>query len=1732
MPCVSSRLRLAKSLLAGLTLASSAVQAFSAPPPPGQFKAVGTFRDIGLVLTSLVGPGPAPGSQRVYASLAYYAGTADLLSIDPETGKTTVLQNPIPGQGAIWAMALGPDGNIYIGTSPGAHLLKLDTARETLVDLGVPARGETYIWAMALGADNRIYAGTYPNCKLVRYDPANGALADLGRLDPTQQYAHSLAATSDGFLYAGIGSTVAKVVAYQISSGTMQQILPPQAQLIGFGNAFVGLNGVVYATSPQFDYTLSGWQATQIPPTLVHAPAVRTALSDARVASLAVEKGALILHIQHPGANDDVSLALDYGGQPNQLFRIAMGPDGLLYGSGAMPSDLARIQFDGTIDVIGSLGSGEAYSMLPFGSNLLFATYADISPLISYTPGQPFSTAPHSKNPQLVTIPGYDGCGRPLAMVAGEDGLVYVGAQAGYGKLTGPLIVWNPHNGTATQFPLIANQGVVSLAASNHLIIGGTTIIGGLGSTPVARDAELFIWDPVSSQMTATAVPVAGAQTITDLVAAPNGLVYGFAGTTLFEFDPSLGTVLRTMHEPLPGLIPNSVDVDKAGRIWGLSTKGVFIIDTGELQVTTISTAPGPITGGFALSGETLYFVSGPAIQSYGLAGTLSSSITVSSSSTGPSLQTPVTLTAVMAAPANVIPTGQITFSSNGTALGTSTLDQGHASLTIRTLPLGLNHVSASYAGDWYFAPASSASIDVSNRASPQLTVNSSTNVAMQGTALTFTVTILSGINQPAPSGTVQFFDESTPLGAPAPLSGGQATFSTPSLPAGLHTINATYSGDNIYLPANASMTQTISMPVAVTPVLGNLVQDYDGNPKAVSVQGPAYSAVYTGIAPTVYAASTQPPPNPGSYQVVVTTKDPNFVGTATGTLTIRPISAGLDLALESGSPSPSPYGTLLYFDLTTVATPRCPTGTVAFYVDYAGGGSTPAKTVTLAANNCRQPVVFSTATMTPTGPGAPHLISAVYSGDAYFNAMTSNVVPAGVVPDGTAVTLATSGTAVYVGDTVKFTAMVSTSNLVGIGAQRLSGSVNINEVTLDGHGNVTGTVAMLATAVLSASAPYSAKFNVPILQAGVHHVQAVFVNAGGLFMGSSSAVALQTVNLIAPTIAWEPAAASIGYGTPLGSAQLNATAADAHKGRDLSSQGTFTYNSPLGTVLPAGTKNVTVTFTPKNSNTYAIQTATVTINVAPATLTVTADNRARAYHVDNPALTFRYSGFAKGETPAVLATAPACTTTATPTSPAGTYGITCSGGAAANYAFRYVSGTLTINRADQQALLLTAFPTAPQPYQATFTISVRGGSGTGAMTFSGDSVCSVVANQPATGASVKMTNGTGTCSITVRKAADTNYLGASVTQSVTARKIAPTLTFTGAPASAALNSRFVLSASSNASPNPTITSSGACSLSGKTVTASAGPGTCSLRATWPADANYLSASATQSTSVRGPASLVDPVPGSRLTGPSVKFSWSAGGGATVYRLYLGSTLGAHDIYTGPQVAGTYVAVTGIPTYGVNVYARLYALVSGVWITKDFTYTEAGSPVPPSLTSPSPGIKLSGSSVPFTWNPGHGANVFLLRLGTTRGAQDIYNGPQITGASAAISGIPAYGVPVHARLYYWVNGISSYLDYTYTEAGSPILPSLTNPSPGSRLSGPSATFTWDPGHGANRFLLRVGTTRGGQDIYNGPQTTGTTAAVSGIPAKGFRVYARLYYWVTGVSSYVDYTYTAAASSAR
>ncbi len=90
---------------------------------------------------------------------------------------------------------------------------------------------------------------------------------------------------------------------------------------------------------------------------------------------------------------------------------------------------------------------------------------------------------------------------------------------------------------------------------------------------------------------------------------------------------------------------------------------------------------------------------------------------------------------------------------------------------------------------------------------------------------------------------------------------------------------------------------------------------------------------------------------------------------------------------------------------------------------------------------------------------------------------------------------------------------------------------------------------------------------------------------------------------------------------------------------------------------------------------------ATATLTVNPATLTVTADNASRLFGAANPPLTATITGFVNGDTSAVVSGSPSCTTTAQRWSPAGTYPVTCAQGSlsAANYTSTFKPGTLTV---------------------------------------------------------------------------------------------------------------------------------------------------------------------------------------------------------------------------------------------------------------------------------------------------------------------------------------------------------------------------------------------------------------------------------------------------------------------
>jgi len=95
-------------------------------------------------------------------------------------------------------------------------------------------------------------------------------------------------------------------------------------------------------------------------------------------------------------------------------------------------------------------------------------------------------------------------------------------------------------------------------------------------------------------------------------------------------------------------------------------------------------------------------------------------------------------------------------------------------------------------------------------------TTNLSTNLIVSGLNVTMTTNV-SSTTSGTPTGTVNFFDNGSPLGSVI-LSNGVATYSTTTLPVGTNVISTIYSGDINFTPSSASGASGVTT-VTVTPL-------------------------------------------------------------------------------------------------------------------------------------------------------------------------------------------------------------------------------------------------------------------------------------------------------------------------------------------------------------------------------------------------------------------------------------------------------------------------------------------------------------------------------------------------------------------------------------------------------------------------------------------------------------------------------------------------------------------------------------------------------------------------------------------------------------------------------------------------------------------------------------------------------------------------------------------------
>lgn len=578
------------------------------------------FEDIGIPVTKaglmgyIVGPDEDGETTKLYFNFNQDGAPLFLVQVDPDTGEARQFNAP-KGPGA-WAFIVGPDKKIYLGTWGGGLILRFDPARpdEGIQVVGRPSETETYIWMYTIGKDGKLYGCTYPNAKLISYNPRTDKMADLGRMDPTEQYSRFVATGKDGWIYIGIGFARGSIVAYNPQTGERRLAIPREHVIQGCGKVWNGADGQAYGKLGRHTYRLLDGKADEITAEEA-APEAPQVLKDGRILKSVSRVGKYTLH--DPRTDESVTRTFGYEGAGSGVFVVGEGPEGVIYGSTAMPLEL--FWYDPRTGQLANPGNpcsvgGEIYSFAHLDGKLYLCAYPGAW-LSIYDPKKPwnYGTTP-DHNPYGFGRIG-DGHLRPRAMIVGSDRRLYIGSLPPYGQLGGALGIYDPKANKVVENyrNLIPNQSIVALVQepTSGLIFGGSSVAGGGGSHPTETDAHLFAWDPAKREKVVDIVPIPGRRSVISIAQARGKIFAVMSGGTLVVYDVAEGKVVHRADIALGRPCEISLGLWKDGLIYGLTGECIFTIDPATYEAKEFARPDRPISCGWAITDTGIYFGSG-----------------------------------------------------------------------------------------------------------------------------------------------------------------------------------------------------------------------------------------------------------------------------------------------------------------------------------------------------------------------------------------------------------------------------------------------------------------------------------------------------------------------------------------------------------------------------------------------------------------------------------------------------------------------------------------------------------------------------------------------------------------------------------------------------------------------------------------------------------------------------------------------------------------------------------------------------------------------------------------------------------------------------------------------------------------------------------------------------------------------------------------------------------------
>ncbi|MDF5753715.1 hypothetical protein [Spongiactinospora sp. TRM90649] len=513
----------------------------------------------------------------------------------PGDAKVTSLGVPYQGEG-IWRLAAAPDGTVYGGTYPGGLLISYDPSSGRFTNHGQLVPGETYGRSLAVD-EKSVYFGTQPRARMARFDRATGQAEQIAL--PAEYATHEVVydmtlagkylllrvqPSNDLLVYDRESGTYADIV--KAISGRQISTLDPTGRYVYFR---ISSEGVVRYDLTTLTWTKTGWGPNAFPGSWAW---IDMADPDFPGKSLAMTYYYGRIYVWNPETRKSAYVGeADLEGTPNPLQSLGRAPDGAIHvGAFLSPPGMAR--FDpatGSTGLLASAGQVEGFGT--YGRHLVYGRYPD-GQLLDYDIDRPWA---YGTNPGPAVTIGREQ-DRPQAFAAVGD-LMAVGSVPKSGRLGGALTLWNPATGAIdVRRDIVPAQSVVSLAAADGLIYGGTSINGGYGIEPTATEARLFVFDPATGKVVRTITPVPGATSVNALTVDARGRIWGLADGTVFAYDARPGKVVKsrkifpvqkTMYGQERGLVlrdGRTAYASIAGALWRIdvpSMKAVKVVGGG-----------------------------------------------------------------------------------------------------------------------------------------------------------------------------------------------------------------------------------------------------------------------------------------------------------------------------------------------------------------------------------------------------------------------------------------------------------------------------------------------------------------------------------------------------------------------------------------------------------------------------------------------------------------------------------------------------------------------------------------------------------------------------------------------------------------------------------------------------------------------------------------------------------------------------------------------------------------------------------------------------------------------------------------------------------------------------------------------------------------------------------------------------------------------------------------------